>query len=54
MVKMLFRRGPEGGAVSIRVRLYRFLSEILDAMFRKFIRDAGKTQFYGRESLVGG
>jgi hypothetical protein len=54
MMKMLFRRGPERGAVSVRVRIDRFLSEILVAMFRKFIRDAGKTQFYDRESLVGG
>ena len=54
MVKMLFRRGPERGAVSVGVSLSRFLSEILVAIFRKFIRDAGKTQFYNRESLVGG
>jgi hypothetical protein len=54
MVKMLIRRGPERGAVSVRVRLDRFLSEILVAMFRKFIRDAWKTQFYDRERLVGG
>jgi len=54
MVKMLFRRGPERGAVSVGVRLSNFLSEKLVAMFRKFIRDAGKTQFYDREILLGG
>lgn len=54
MVKMLFRRGPERGAVSVSVGLTHFLSEILVAVFRKFIRNAGKTQFYDRESLVGG
>jgi hypothetical protein len=54
MVKMLFRRGPERGAISARVRLDRFLSKILVAMFRKFIRDAGEIQFYDREFLVGG
>ena len=53
MIKMLFKRGPGRGAVSVRVRLSRFLSEILVAMFRKFIRNAGETQFYDRESLVG-
>jgi hypothetical protein len=50
---MLFRRGPERGAVSVRVRLSHFLYEILVAMFRKFISVAGKTQFYDREILVG-
>jgi len=54
MIKMLFRRGPERGAVSVRVRLSHFLSEKVVAMFRKFFRDAGKTQFYDREILVGG
>jgi transposase len=54
MVKMLIRRGPERGAVSVRVRLSHFLSEKLVDMFRKFIRNAGKTEFYDRESLVGG
>jgi transposase len=54
MVKMLFRRGPERGAVSVSVGLTHFLSEILVAVFRQFIRNAGKTQFYDRESLVGG
>ncbi len=53
MIKMLFRRGPERGAVSVKVRFSRFLSEKLVAMFRKFFRDAGETQFYDREILVG-
>jgi hypothetical protein len=53
MIKMLFKRGPERGAVSVRVRLSNFLSEILVVMFRKIFRDAGKTEFYDRESLVG-
>jgi hypothetical protein len=51
MVKMLFRRDPERGAVSVRVRLSNFLSEILVAMFRIFISDAKKTHFYYRERL---
>ena len=54
MIKMLFKRGPERGAVSVRVGLSHFLSEKLVAMFRKFIRNAGKTQFYDREILLGG
>lgn len=53
MIKMLIRRSPERGAVSARGRLSHFLSEKLVDMFRKFIRNAGKTQFYDRESLVG-
>lgn len=52
MVKMLFRRDPEIGAVSVRVRLSNFLSEILVVMFRIFISDAKKTHFYYRESLL--
>lgn len=51
MVKMLFRRDPERGAVSVRVRLSNFLFEILVAMFRIFISDAKKTHFYYRERL---
>ena len=53
MVKMLFRRDPERGAVSLRARLPRFLAEILAATVRIFFRDAAGTQFYNRESLVG-
>ena len=53
MIKMLFKRGPEKGAVSIRVPFSRVVSEILVAMFRIFCRDAGETQFFNRESLVG-
>ncbi len=53
MIKMPFRRGPAEGAVSITVRLSHFLSEKLVAIFSNFYRDARKTQFYNRESLVG-
>jgi hypothetical protein len=37
-----------------QVRLSHFLSEKLVAVFRKFIRNVGKTQCYDREILVGG
>lgn len=53
MVKMLFRRDPERGAVSVRVPFSRFVSEILAAIFKIFFRDAAGTQFYDRKRLVG-
>ncbi len=53
MVKMLFRRDPEKGAVSVRVPFSRFVSEILAAIFKIFFRDAAGTQFYDRKRLVG-
>ncbi len=37
MIKMLFRRGPEKGAVSVRVPFSRFLSEILVVTFERFL-----------------
>lgn len=52
MVKMLFRRGPKRGAVSVRGRLSNSLSGILVARCRIFFRDAGERQFYVRESLA--
>ncbi len=53
MIKMLFKRGPEKEAVSVRVPFSRVLSEILVAIFKRFFRDVGETQFYDREILVG-
>jgi len=53
MIKMLFRSGPERGAVSIREPFSSFLSEILGAIFKRFFRDTGKTEFYNSRSLVG-
>lgn len=54
MIKMLFRRDPERGAVSARVSFPSVLAEIFVAMVNRFSRNMGKTLFYDRGPLVEG